>query len=263
MLVVGPGGTTASRTAIGSITLPAGGPWKIHGVHMSVTRNTATAAEMIGGVIDFASQSGDLTPNILPAQFPIYESGSFLGATADQPVCPTAVYDVDWTAAGKAIIDIAYTNDVTVTVAPDIVAGILFGPDIPNPPRAQHMTRVRAAVTSAVDIAVGTITLPEGATRIVGILGILAQNGVLTTAEELNGFFRLTSDDFDITPAQFPFANVMGAGLGALIQSAQGMIQKPLIVDIPVVGGSRINVFVDLGTGLTNAAQVDVYLMFV
>lgn len=262
-ILVGAGATTAVRTSLGNITLPAGGPWKIFKVHASVVRATATAGEMNGGFFDLAALSGDVKPNMLPAQFPVYESGSSLGATLDQPVCPTHMFDVDWDAEGKAIIEIGYTQDTTVTVAPQIVAGILFGDKRPDVMIPQHSVRARAAVTAAADTAVATITLPEGATRIVGILGVLVQDGVLTTAEELTGFWRLTSDDFDLTPAQFPFANVYGAGLGALIQGAQGMFNGPIPVDIEVVGGSRINVFVDLNTAVTNAAQVDVYLQFI
>jgi len=256
------GGTTAVRTTLGQITLPAGGPWKIHGVHCSVVRATATAGEMNGGFFDISALSGDVTPNILPAQYPIYESGSSLGATLDQSICPTAIFETDWEAAGKAIIEIGYTQDTTVTVAPQLVAGILFGPSAPVIRPSLHCSRVRAAVTAAADTAVGTITLPESAKEITAILGILMQDGVLTTAEELTGFWRMTSDDFDLTPAQFPFANVYGAGLGGLINGASGMINTPIPVTIPVVGGSRINVFVDLNTAVTNAAQVDVYLMF-
>lgn len=257
------GGTTAARVSLGTITLPAGGDWKIHQVHMSVVRATATAGEMNGGFFDFSPQSGDVTPNMLPAQFLCYEAGSFLGATADVSVCPTAIFDVDWTAKGKAIIEIGYTQDTTVTVAPQLVAGLMFGPNRPEMIVPQHSARVRAAVTVATDTAVGTITLPEGATRIVGLMGVLLQDGVLTTAEELTGFWRMTSDDFDLTPAQFPFTNVYGAGLGALIDGANNLTSKPLIVDIPVVGGSRINTFVDLNTAVTNAAQVDIAVMFV
>jgi len=261
-ILTGAGATTAVRTSLGNITLPAGGPWKIHAVHCSVVRATATAAEMNGGFFDLQALSGDITPNILPAQFPVYESGSTLGATMDVSICPTHIYPVDWDAAGKAIIEIGYTQDTTVTAAPQLVAGILFGPSAPQIKIPQHCARVRVAQTAAADTSVGTITLPETAKEITGILGILVQDGVLVTAEELTGFWRMTSDDFDLTPAQFPFANVHGAGLGALIQGAHNMLNMPITVNIPVVGGSRINCFVDLNTAVTNAAQVDIYLMF-
>jgi hypothetical protein len=217
---------------------------------------------MNGGFIDVAALSGDVTPNILPAQFPIYESGSSLGATLDQSICPTMIYPVDWDAAGKAIIELGYTQDTTVTVAPQIVAGIMFGPQAPVERPYMHSARVRAAISAAADTAVGTITLPETAKEIVAVCGVLINDGVLTTAEELTGFWRMTSDDFDLTPAQFPFANVYGAGLGILINGASGMFNTPIPVAIPVVAGSRINIFCDLNTAVTNGAQVDVYLMF-
>ena len=262
-LLNGAGQTAAGRVSLGTITLPAGGPWKIHTIHGSIVRATATAGEANTGFFDFAAQSGDVTPNILPNAFPVHESGSFLGATADQSVCPTILHDIDWQAAGKAVIEVGYTQQTTVTVAPQIVAGLIFGPDRPPIVIPQHSAHARLAKTTAADQAVGTITLPETAKQLVAVLGTIIQDNVLTTAEELTGFWRMTSDDFDLTPFQMPFSNVFGAGLGALIESAQGLFNRPIPVNVPVVGGSRLNVFAALNTAVTNGAEIDIYVFFI
>jgi len=122
--------------------------------------------------------------------------------------------------------------------------------------------RVQANVAVAADAAVGVLVLSEKATRITGICGILNQGGVLVAGEELIGFFRLTSDDVTLPPMQLPFNCVYGAGLGALITGASEPPIKFIPVDIPVYGGARIAVNVDLNTAVTNAANVDVYIAY-
>ena len=91
---------------------------------------------------------------------------------------------------------------------------------------------------------------------------MLINDGVLTTAEELIGFFRLASDDIDLVPAQYPFPMGYSAGLGALIMSGPFIPSDLIPVDIPVIGGARINCFVDLNTAVTTAAEVQVYIAY-
>jgi len=121
---------------------------------------------------------------------------------------------------------------------------------------------VRAQTILAPDTFIGQLVLAEKATRITAIGGILVQDNVITTIEELIGFFRLSSDDVRMPPAQFPFSAVYGGGLGALIED--GVAQTPVMipVNIPVPGGGRIDCFVDLNTALTNAAEVEIYIAY-
>lgn len=261
-LVAAAGATAAGETLIGSITLPAGGPWIIHNVFGLLARATATAGEFNGGNIRIESASGDIKPNPAPSRFPLSESGSFLGATADVVCNPLHIYPVLWEATGKAVINLYYNQATTVTVAPQLVLGLMFGREVPAVRPIVQCDMVRAAVTSAADTAVGTITLAERATRITGIMCQAIQDGVLTTAEELIGFCRLASDDIDLTPFQIPFANAYGAGLGALINQAGPINTEFIPLDIPVIGGARLNAFVDLNTAVTNAAEVQVFLAY-
>jgi len=262
MAVAGASGTAAADTTIGTITLPAGGPWIVHGFWGQVVSATATAAESIGGHIRLEVASGDLTPNPAPSKFPCFESGSSLGATIDRGQCPLNIFPVQYEAAGKAVINMIYHQAIACTVAPQVVMGLIFGKSVAEVKPFPFCDVSRAAVAAAADTAVGTITLAEKATRIVGVCGILSQDGVLVTAEELTGFFRLSSDDIKMPPMQLPFNNVYGAGEGALIQGGnQGNINF-IPVDIPVPGGARIDSFVDLNTAVTNAADVEIFIAF-
>jgi len=253
---------TAADHLIGAITLPAGGPWQIWGAWGQVVSATATAAEQIGGYIFFDPASGDLTPDPSPSRLPCHESGSSLGATINRGHCDLNIFPVAWEAAGKAVINCYYHQDIACTVAPEVVMGLLYGVARPEHANIKFCDATRAAIAAAADTAIGTITLAEKATRIIGALGVLSQDGVLVTAEELIGFFRLASDDIKLTPMQLPFSRVHGAGLGALINDdGQGPFNF-IPMDIPVEGGARINAFCDLNTAVTNAADVSVFIAY-
>lgn len=256
------GSTTASDTDLGDITLPAGGPWKIWGLWGHVVPATATPAELIGGYLQMQSKSGDLTPDPNPCKVPLPKHGSSLGATVDQVVSPLIVYPIDFDAAGKAVLDLVYHQDIACTVAPQVCAGILFGKTIPEPRRFRFAERVRAMVTVNTDAAIGTITLSEKASRITGILAEITQDGVLTTEEEIIGFVRLSSDDLNMAPAHYPVVACYGAGLGALIMAGSPPPILPIPLEIPVMGGARIDCFLKLNTAVTNTLQVSVTLFY-
>jgi len=260
MVAASAGGIVAGDTTVGSIVLPAGGPWIIHGLWGMAVPQTATAAEFIGGHIRLSPSSGDLTPDPAPSRFPVPALGSFLGATHDVMHVPLNVYPVTFEASGKAAVDLIYGQDIACTVAPLLLAGIMFGKTIPVPTRDTFMDRVRTTVTVNTDSSVGTVTLAEKATRITKIAGILSQDGVLVTGEELLGFFRLDSDDIKMSPSQYPFSACFGAGIGALIPNSLAQVPHFIDVNIPVVGGARIDAFVKLTTAVTNPANVAIYI---
>jgi hypothetical protein len=262
LLFSGAGQTAAGEQVLGTLTLPADGPWIIHNVFGQIVSATATAAEATGGYMRFDAASGDIDPNPAPSKWPVISNGSALGATIDVQGCALQMYDVLWNAPGRATINCIFNNTVAATVAPQIVMGVLFGKSVPEKRRSLFCDTCRVTTNSAADTAIGTITLSEKAKRITGIMGVLINDGVLTTAEELIGFFRLASDDVNLVPAQYPFPMAYSAGLGALIMGG-GFIPSGFIpVDIPVPGGARINCFVDLNTAVTTAAEVQVYLAF-
>lgn len=262
MLVSGAGLAAAGEALVGTITLPAGGPWIVHHVFGQVVQQTASAAELVGGHYHFEVASGDFTPNPAPSRFPAREHSSALGATIDRGASQLNLFPVDWEAAGKAVVNLWGFNNVANTGIPLWNIGMIFGKSRPEVRPAKFVDQVRTTIAAAADTAIGTITLAEKATKITGICGILNQTGVLVTAEELTGFFRLQSDDIKLAPMQLPFNCVYGAGLGATISGGGDRTITFIPVDIPVVGGARIAANVDLITAVTNAADVAIYLAY-
>ena len=259
----GAGSAAAGDTTIGSIELPTRGqPWTLHNFFGQMYRQTATAAEAVVGHMRINSASGDVTPQPNPSIFPLKGSGSFLGATAPVTTVPLHNYPLDLRAAGKADLDLIGNNAIAATAAPKFILGVAFGPGIPAPRPAKFANRARTTVTAAARGQVGTITLSEGATRIVAILGRLTQDGVLVAGEELGGFFDLSSEDVDLVPLQLGFNEVYGAGLGTTIGGGEAAPPMPHLVDIPVPGGARIDCFVTLNTAVTNGADVEIFIMY-
>jgi len=260
--VVGAGGVVAGETVIGTITFPAGGPWLIWGLWGFMVNATITAAEVLCGNMRIEAVSGDIVPNPAPSRFPLGAIGSTLGVTAPQQMHPLKVWPVDYQAPGKGVINLIVNQPVGNTVAPQCALGVLFGKTVPSVVPIRFIDTVRAQTILAPDTNIGQLVLAEKATRITAIGGILVQDNVITANEELIGFFRLSSDDVRMPPAQFPFSAVYGGGLGALIED--GVAQTPVMipVNIPVPGGGRIDCFVDLNTALTNAAEVEIYIAY-
>ena len=257
------GAAAIGEVNIGTVELPTRGQaWTLHNIMAQVVAQTLTAAEMVGGYFGIDSVSGDITPDPAPSRFPVFGSGSRLGATGDVMTCPLQRYDLDLAAAGKANMNLVYNQAIAGAVAPLVNIGIAFGPNIPTKRPFKFCDRVRATQTAAANTQVGTIQLSEKATRITGIMGVLRQDGVLTTAEELTGIFSLRSDDVDLVPSFWLFNEVFSAGLGALIGGGTAQPAMPHIVDIPVPGGARIDVFADLITAVTNPADVEVFLFY-
>lgn len=256
---------TVVETQIGNdIALPTRpNGWTINQIMAQITRQTATAAELIGGTVRMNLPSGDAPAGVNPSKFPVFESGSFLGATAPVATCPLHKYDINQQVAGKANVQLLATNDIASTVAPIYTAGIHFAPGIVQPVRPKFSDFIRGTISAATRTQVGSIELSENAKEIVGILGYLAQDGVLTTAEELVGFFDLDSDDFDLKPSEWLFNEVSGAGLGALIGGSRVYPPMPHAVSIPVPAGATVDVFVTLTNAVTNPADVIVVLMYI
>lgn len=264
MILTGGASAAAGDTNLGTIELPQrdSGLWLIHKVFAQVVHATATAAESVGGDLRLSPAQGEVTPNPAPSRFPVFNAGSSLGATIDVSMCPLQMYDVEYAASGQARIDLIFNNAIAATVAAQVVAGIMFGDERPGKMPFSFVDRVRTTVTAAADSAIGTITLSQNATEIVGLLGILQQDGVLVTAEELIGFFRLASDDVKLVPAQYPFNAAFSAGLGALIQGGDQPKCEFIPTKIPVPKGARIDCFCDLNTAVTNGADVEIFIAY-
>jgi hypothetical protein len=263
MVAAGPGQAAAGESLLGAaLTLPAGGPWLIRKVWAQVAPSVALAAEQTGGYFRFDVDSGDVVPNPAPSMIPCMANTSSLGALINVSNCPLRLWDVDWMAQGKSVISIRVSNNIAITNIPQWVAGMIFSAEEPVYEPMRFTGTARGTIQAAALTAIGTITLSEGAEKIVGFAATLSQNGVLVAGEELLGFAVLTSEDVSLPPMQLPFNRAFGAGLGATISaSEQGRIEM-VPLDIPVIGGARINCAVDLNTAVTNPADVAFYIAY-
>lgn len=262
MLVSGSAQAAAGELNIGTITLPADGPWLIYAVFCQVVRVTATAGEAVGGYFRVEAASGDLEPNPMPAKFPCWESGSSLGATIDVSQCRMQMFPVEWNAPGRATLNMYFNNVTGTTGAPKVVVGVMFGRSRPVETPIVWCDSIRGTQTAVTEQALSNITLSERASKIIGVSGILVQDNVLTTAEELIGYFRLISNDIDLAPMYLPFTTAYGAGLGATINGGVPLSQDFVYVDVPVVGGAVVTPLTTLLTAVTNAAEIDIFIAY-
>lgn len=263
-LVTGTGGTAAnSVTQIGAdITLPAGGPWFIHSIWGMAAADTGLSAEAISGGIRIDALSGDLTPDPAPGRYPLLGAPSQASASFGSVSVPLNMFDVEWSAAGKSVISLSYINDGGNTTAPIVALGILFGDSKPEKRPLVFCDRVAATLTANIEASIGTITTSEKATRIVGIMATAIKDGLITVDEGMIATVRLDSSDVKLPPAQFPCTNGFSSGDGTI--AGGGPIASPqfIPVDIPILGGSRINCFGTLINAVTAGLDVQVYLAY-
>jgi len=255
--------SAATKVKIGStLTMPAGGPWIIFGLWGQVVKSTTIPDQGTGGILHVNALTGDLTPDPAPGKYPLVGSPISESADAALSAVPLNIWDVNWNAAGKSQIDLAYTQQLAVTTASPVAAGIIFGDSIPVKTPLIFCDNVNSAFASASEQTIGTITLAEKATRIVGIFADVNKGEASTTAEAVLATIRLDSADMKLPPAQYPCQRAFNASDGtAAGQSAVAQSQF-IPVDIPVIGGARIDVFATTTISVTGNAEVSVYLAY-
>lgn len=260
----GPGGTTAlAETQIGAdIIMPAGGPWLIHHIWAQVVKATTVPNEGAGGTLHIQALSGDLTPDPAPGRYPLI--GPCASESANSAIAPVGLnlWPVAWEAAGKASIALSYIQQLAITTASEVACGIIFGDARPEVRPLTFCDVVRTAWASAAETSVGTITLSEKATRIVGILADLNKGDAPTAGEEIMATIRLDSADIKLPPAQYPCNRAFNASDGTAVGQAATPLSNFIPVDIPVIGGARIDVLVTSSISVTGNADVSVYLAY-
>lgn len=260
----GPGGTTAAtKTQIGAdIIMPAGGPWTIFAIWGQVVKATTVPSEGTGGQLIVDAASGDLVPDPAPGKYPLIGNPQASSANSSLAAVPLNLWPVLWEAAGKATIQLSYLNQLAITTGSEVACGILFGTEVPEKRPLVFCDSVYSAFASAAEQSIGTITLAEKATRIVGILADLNHGDALTTAEECMATIRLASDDIKLPPAQYPCLRAFDAGDGTV----EGETAQPradfIPVDIPVEGGARINVYATTSISVTGNAEVLAFIAY-
>lgn len=261
---VGTGGTSAlTRSQIGSdITLPADGPWIIHGIWGQVIKRVTIPNQGTGGILELFSVQGDIDPNPAPAQFPLIGSPISESTDAAISTVPLNLWQTNYTAPGRATLRLFYTNDVAITTSPRVLCGILFGTEIPDQPRAPFCASILSASASAAETNMGTITLSQNATKIVGILADCGKVGAATAAEEIGATIRLSSDSINFQPAEFPCNRAYNASDGTAVGQSSTPQSQFIPVDIPAVGGAIITVFNTSTISVTGNIEVRVHILY-
>lgn len=255
--------TAATKTQIGAdITLPAGGPWLIFGLWGQVVKVTAVASEGSGGQLIVDSLSGDIDPDPAPGKYPLIGNPQCSAAHFSMAALPLNIWPVTWLAHGKAVIKLSYLNQLAITAGSSVAAGIIFGENRPVARPLVFCDSVYSAFASATEQSIGTITLAEKATRIVGILADLTHGDALTAAEPTLATIRLASDDIKLPPAAYPCARCFDSGDGTVEGETAAPRMDFIPVDIPVEGGARINVYATTSQSVTGNAEVLVYIAY-
>jgi len=264
LVASGTGGTTAaSKTQIGSdLTLPAGGPWTIFGLWGFVAKVTTVNDEGTGGQLIIESKSGDIEPDPAPGTYPLIGNAISEGANGSINAQALNIWPVNWQASGKSVISLYYLNQLAITTASRVLAGIIFGDTIPEKRPLVFCDGVYSSFASAAEQSIGTITLAEKARRIVGILADLNKGDAATAAEPILGYIRLASDDIKLPPAQFPMNRSFDAGDGTMAGNTATPRSEFIPVDIPVEGGARIDVYANTPVSVTGNADVNVYIAY-
>lgn len=260
----GTGGTAAlTKTQIGTtLELPAGGPHLIHSLWAQVAKVSTIPNEGTGGDLIVETVSGDITPQPAPAEFPLIGSVVSESANANISVVPLNIWAVDWTGLGKASLNLFYRNELAITTGSIVAAGIIFGDNRPVAVPAKFCKIVRASFASATEQAIGTIELAEKAVKITGIMAVARKGDVPTAGEAIMVTVRLASDDIMLPPSVYPCAFAYNASDGTAVGAASMPPAAFIPVDIPVIGGARVDVFATSTISVTGNVDVSVYLQY-
>lgn len=264
LIVEGAGGTAAgTKTQIGSnITMPAGGPFTIHNIFGTVVKDTSAANEGTGGQLIIDSYSGDVTPDPAPGKFPLPGNAIASSANFGLGIVPLSNWDVQWEAAGKAVLQLSYLNILAITKGSDCVLGILFGEAVPAWKPIIFCEGIYASKASAVEQLLGTITLSEKATKITGILADLNKGDAATAGVPCAGYIRLASNDINFAPGMFPCNRGFDASAGTAVGAPSSPQSAVIPVDIDVPGGAIINIYGKTTASVTGNADFSVFIAY-
>ncbi len=262
LVVRGTGGIVAgARSQIGAnITLPAGGPWIIHGLWAQIAQTTAVTAESLDGSIQIDAVSGDLTPDPAPGRYPIGAVSAPVSANYGPQSMGLNIWPVAWSAPGKAVVALYHIPSNALAVAPATAAGIFFSDAIPTEQPLIFCDRIQADFAATAETAIGTITLSEKVSAIVGVCATICHTAAPAADIPVIGTFRLQSDDVDIRPFEGPFNQAISPGDGTIAGAPSIGMTKFIPVNIPIIGGSRVDGFATTIENVTNSASVQIYL---
>jgi len=107
------------------------------------------------------------------------------------------------------------------------------------------VTTAATATAGVVETNIGNVTLPSNASRIVGVGVQLSALG-LTTLQTMGGIFRVSINNIDVTPAQWPLPGPVCLGTD---QNAKIYAEYP--VNWGPAGNSIVTFYVTMDTAQT------------
>ena len=121
---------------------------------------------------------------------------------------------------------------------------------------------VYSSFASASEQSIGTITLAEKASRIVGIFADCNKGDALTSGEAILATIRLASDDIKMPPAAYPCMRCFDAGDGTVEGESAAPRMDFIPVDIPVEGGARLNIYATSVISVTGNVDIQVFIAY-
>lgn len=260
----GTGSTAAlAKTQIGAdIVMPAGGPWIIHNLWAQVAKVTTIPDQGTGGDLIIETLAGDFDPNPTPGVFPLIGSPANPSANDGIAPVPLNLWDVGWTAQGKASFKLSYRQELAITTASVVACGVIFGENRPERVPIKFCQVKRASFASATEQDLGEIQLSEGATRITGFLFSCQKGDAVTIAEPMVVTIRLASDDIEFPPSRYPCNVAFNAADGTPVGAQTMPMSQFIPVDIPVIGGARVNIFATSTQSVTGNIDISAYVAY-
>lgn len=116
----------------------------------------------------------------------------------------------------------------------------------------QQITGPTALGAADTKTLIGTLTVPAGVSKIIGVSSVLLAADTLTSTEAVCGMVELESEDVDLVPSQFltDVATILTSG-------AVAFSPKQWPADLPVTKGDRIKCYItnwDTSTGSIEGA---------
>jgi len=191
-------------------------------------------------------------------------NGFTLGLATAQSIQVADLYrvPVSWETPGKMTFDVHAYDEHAGAVAELLTVAIFFGKVRPLFIPAQLIDRLSGTITKNTTTLLGTITLAETATKIVGISGRVTPNVAQPQNEQLHASFTLESDDIDLTPSTWPIDPMISGFTGGEAHAETIGPLKFIPVDIPVPKGARVNVYFTINSAIASDPYAQFFLAY-
>ena len=247
---------------MGTLTLPAGGPWIIHHVYGQIIKVSNTDPDTIVATFYFQPAAGDFSPNPTPSFFPFDTTGKASASAVNMPQSTISLFPVFWTAPGSAQLEVFTAQRATSPGNLTGTIGILYSARAPQQTFPTKYAQLDSTINSTNEEQLGTIQLAQSSRRLLGIHGHMEQEDEIRDDDIAVGTIRLDSADLALSPLSFPFQTIYGPAPTASFQAIQNGAPFFIPLDIPVPKGARIDVFTTWADHFTVQQMQQVYLAY-